>query len=274
MKKILLIILIPFLGINLHSFAQGNLLVTPVRVVFEGNKQKEELSLINTGNDTAIYSISFLQYNMTEDGNFEAIEKSGDNQEFADPFLRVFPRQITLAPRESQSIRLQYRKANNMKSGEYRSHLYFRADKGNNSALGMETKDKDTSLLSVKITPVFGVSIPVIIRNGEIKVSSTISNLRLDKSDSLQYIKFCLNRSGNISVYGDIIIEYIPNQGKAIEIGTMRGIAIYTNINKRNISFKLNTGKAITLNNGKIKIRFTSPKDAPYLLYAEQELVL
>jgi len=40
--------------------AQGNLLVAPIRVVFEGAKQKEDLNLTNIGQDTAVYLISFI----------------------------------------------------------------------------------------------------------------------------------------------------------------------------------------------------------------------
>jgi len=274
MKKIFITILIPLLGLNLQLLAQGNLLVSPVRVVFDGKKQKEELSLVNTGNDTAVYSVSFLQYNMTEDGSFEIINKPNEGQMFADPFLRIFPRKVTLAPRESQVIRLQLRKKPDMAAGEYRSHVYFRAEKGNN-LLGMEIPSKDSTLMSVQITPVFGISIPIIIRTGEVKVNATLSSLKIEtQQDTIQNLKLTINREGNMSIYGDLIVEYIPPQGKAIEIGLIRGIAVYTNINKRNVSIKLNTNKGANLNNGKIKVRFTSPKDTPHVLYAEQEVTL
>ena len=274
MKKILITILIPLLGLNLQILAQGNLLVSPVRVVFDGKKQKEELSLVNTGNDTAIYSVSFLQYNMTEDGGFEIIDKPNEGQMFADPYLRIFPRKVTLAPRESQVIRLELRRKSDLKAGEYRSHVYFRAEKGS-SPLGMEVKSKDTALMSVQITPVFGISIPIIIRTGDVKVTSTLSDLKLEKIDTIQNLKLTLNRTGNISVYGDLIVDFIPNNGKSVEIGLVRGIAVYTNINKRNVSIRLNqTANVLNLKNGKIKVRFTSPKDTPYLVYAEQEIAL
>lgn len=38
--------------------AQGDLLITPRRVVFEGNKRSTDISLANIGKDTATYSIS------------------------------------------------------------------------------------------------------------------------------------------------------------------------------------------------------------------------
>ena len=83
MKRRLLILLIPILGFCFNSFAQGDLLVSPRRVVFEGDKQKEDLSLVNIGKDTATYSISFLQYDMKEDGSFVQIDKPDSGQKFA-----------------------------------------------------------------------------------------------------------------------------------------------------------------------------------------------
>jgi P pilus assembly chaperone PapD len=274
MKKLIIIMLILLPGLSQIIFAQGDLLVSPVRVVFEGNKQKEEISLVNIGNDTATYSVSFLQYNMTEDGNFVLIEKPEEGQMFADPYLRIFPRQVTLAPREAQVVRLQFRRKPGMASGEYRSHLYFRAEK-EIKPLGQDLSEKDPELMSVQITPIFGISIPVIIRTGEVKVVSTLSDLKIEfEQDTIANLKLVINRTGNISVYGDIIVEYIPAKGKPVEIGLVRGVAVYTSTNKRNFSVRLNNTKDINLSTGKLRVRYTSPKDSPYVLYAEKELEL
>jgi hypothetical protein len=274
MKKLIIIILIFLPGLSQIISAQGDLLVSPVRVVFEGNKQKEEISLVNIGNDTATYSVSFLQYNMTEDGDFVLIEKPAEGEMFADPYLRVFPRQVTLAPREAQVVRLQLRRKPGMASGEYRSHLYFRAEK-ESKPLGLDSSVTDPKLMSVQITPIFGISIPVIIRTGEVKVVSTLSDLKIEfEQDTIANLKLVINRTGNISVFGDIIVEYIPAKGKPVEIGLVRGVAVYTSANKRNFSVHLKNTKDINLSTGKLRVRYTSPKDSPYVLYAEKELIL
>jgi hypothetical protein len=273
MKNSLIIMMFLLSGLVQQISAQGDLLVTPVRVIFEGNKQKEEISLVNIGNDTTTYSVSFLQYNMTEDGKFELIENPGEGQMFADPYLRVFPRKVTLAPHESQVVRLQLRRKADMPAGEYRSHLYFRADK-ESSPLSLET-EKDSKLMAVQITPVFGISIPVIIRSGEVKVMSDLTEMNVEKQqDTISNLKFVINRTGNISIYGDISAEYIPVNGKPVEIGMARGVAVYTSVNRRNFSVRLKTGKGINLESGIIKVKFTSPKDSPFELYAEKEIVL
>ena len=270
MKKILSISM--FLLISaINTFSQGDLLVTPVRVIFDGNKQKEEISLVNIGNDTAVYTVSFLQYNMTEEGTIELINNKSDNQMFADKYLRIFPRRVVLGPRESQVLRLQLRRSADMIPGEYRSHLYFRAEK-ESAPIGLSTGDE--KLMSVQITPVFGISIPVIVRTGDVSVKSSITDVKLgNPQDSLMTLKLSISRSGNMSVYGDIIVDFIPARGKPVEIGSVRGVAIYTSISRRNFTVRLNDTN-MDLSRGRIRVRFTTPKDFPYEVFAEKELAL
>jgi hypothetical protein len=250
--------------------AQGDLLVSPVRVIFEGSKMKEEISLVNVGNDSAVYSVSFLQYRMTKEGNFEVATSEDADNMFADKYLRVFPRQVALGPRESQVVRIQLRRSPDMKPGEYRSHLYFRAEK-ETKPLGVD-KSKDEKLMSVQITPVYGISIPIIIRTGECKAISSIEELRLENlNDTTSILRLALKRTGNTSVYGDLVVDYFPAKGKQVELASVRGVAVYTSIDKRDFSVRLNR-QDVTLNGGFIRVRFTTPKDTPFSVLSETEL--
>ena len=266
-------VMIALLSLGFHSFAQGDLLIAPTRVVFEGNKQKEGLNLVNIGKDTAIYSISFVQYNQTETGGYQIITKPDAGQMFADPYLRIFPRTVTLAPGEPQVVMIQYRRKTDMKAGEYRSHLYFRSEK-NYKPLGSKNTDTITTI-SVKLTPIYGITIPIIIHSGAVNVSSTLSGLKLEiAQDSILYINLNINRTGNISIYGELSVEYIPEQGKPIQIGLVKGVAVYTNIYKRNISIKLNKDTGIDLTNGKLKVQYIGNEASKRLVYAEAEMEL
>lgn len=272
MKKTFIIALIAIFSLSINLWAQGDLLITPKRVVFEGNRQnKEMLNLVNIGSDTAVYSISFLQYRMNENGSFTKIEDEDSLHMFSNPYLRIFPRTVTLAPREPQVIALQYRRRPNMKPGEYRSHLYFRAEK-EIAPLGNEVIG-DTTKLKIQLIPIFGLSIPIIIRAGEVNVSSTLSNLKIQmEQDNIPYLKLTINRTGNISVYGNLVVEFVPEEGKPYEIGRVNGIGVYTDINKRNAAIKLNVASGLPLNNGKLKIKFTSNDPAKNDVYAKAEL--
>jgi len=273
MSKICWVIVILNLAITIDLAAQ-DLLITPKRVVFEGNKQREELNLVNIGKDTATFTVSFIQYRMTEEGSMEIISNPDSNQLFADSYLRVFPRKVILAPREPQLLILQLRKKPEMKSGEYRSHLYFRADK-NEKPLGFSDKPEDTTLLSVQLIPIYGLSIPVIIRIGESFLSCSISDIELNTlPDSSQNLSLSINRKGNISSYGDLKIFHISQNGTITDIGEIKGIGVYTNLNKRKVSIKLKKQASGPINRGKIIIKYFAGEENKQIVLAESELIL
>ena len=269
--KILFFVLL----ISMQCIAQGDLLITPKRIVFDDNKQKSEISLLNIGKDTTTYSVSFKQFIMTEQGGLEMVEKTDTTQMFADKYLRIFPRTITLIPGESQTIMVQCRRTRDMIAGEYRSHIWFRGEK-DNSPLKKEVVSLDSNQMSVTVTARFGITIPVIIRTGAVNVSATLSDLQLKtQNDTITSLELNINRKGNISIYGHLIVDYYPLQGKVFQIGIIKGVGVYTTINKRNVSIPLNRIPLNILNKGKIKVRFTSSDDDKKKeVYAEQELLI
>ena len=243
-----------FSFITSSVFAQGNLLITPKRVVFEGNKRSEELNLANTGTDSASYVISFIQIKMTDDGKFEQITEPDSTLKIASNNLRFFPRSVTLAPNEAQSVKVQLIKTNSLDDGEYRSHLYFRGIPNNNRALGEEASKKEEGI-SVKITPIFGLTLPIIIRKGDPKLEMNISDMALQFSPEKEpFIKFKLNREGNISSYGDITVNYISNSDAVTRVALIKGLAVYTPNISREINLKLDDSKTIDWHSGKLEV--------------------
>jgi hypothetical protein len=259
MKNRFLFLILIILGCsNVKIYAQGDLLITPNRLIFEGRERKEVLNLLNTGKETTTFTVSFVQRRMNEDGSFTVITAPDPGQMFADPYLRIYPRQVTLLPGEAQVIMLQLRRKSDMKTGEYRSHLYFRSEK-NYAALGNE-KEKTSKAVSVELIPVFGISIPIIIRSGEVNGIATLEDLKLQNQQDAQFT-FTLNRKGNSSIYGDFTVEYFPVKGKSYIIGAKKGVAIYTTISKRYISIKLNKTLGMNLNKGMLKLKFASRRE-------------
>ncbi|MBK9358596.1 MAG: molecular chaperone [Bacteroidales bacterium] len=250
--------------------AQGDLLVTPRRVIFEGSKMSQELTLANTGSDTSRYSVSFVQYRMTENGAFEQIEVPDSGQYFADKYLRFFPRTVTLAPNEAQVVRMQFRKMPDMKPGEYRSHVYFRAVP-DEKPLGEEAV-KDTTTIGIRLVPIFGITIPIIIRVGELKSSIEVTDMKLDaKTDTIPSLALTFKRKGDISVYGDLIVSWDSGNGQPVEVGVVRGIAVYTPNKTRRFVMQLRNLKGVDYNRGKLIVRFQAPNEQKSEIYAEKE---
>lgn len=254
--------------------AQGNLLITPRRVVFEGNKNSQEVNLANTGQDSATYTISFVQYRMTDEGTFEQIEEPDPGQLFADKMIRYFPRSVTLAPGEAQMVRMQLRRSASLEPGEYRSHMYFRAVPKEN-ALGMDEQLTDTTAIGIRLTPIFGITIPVIVRVGDTEATVTINNLSVESvNDSTSKLSLIFNRDGNRSVYGDLTVDYKPNNGSDMQVGLVRGIAVYTPNNTRKFQMDLKKPEGVDFTSGKLVVRYTNAEADNEKLLAEKELLL
>jgi hypothetical protein len=254
--------------------AQGNLLITPRRVVFEGNKRNEELNLANTGADTATYNVSLVQYRMREDGSFEEIKTPDPGQNFADKYVRFFPRTVTLAPNEAQVVKMQLFRTADLPDGEYRSHIYFRAVP-RQTALGEAELITDTTTLSVKLVPIFGITIPVIIRVGQLTAEVTLSDLSLvPVNDTISQLSLTFNRQGNMSIYGDIEVKHVSTEGTISQLGVIRGISVYTPNLLRRIKMDLNITPGVNIRSGKLHIVYTGQSDAKTIKLAEAELVL
>ncbi len=235
--------------------AQGDLMVMPKRLVFDGSQRSQEVNLANTGKDTAVYAISFINYKMTESGSFEQIETPEEGQRFATDFLRYFPRRVTLAPNEAQTVRVQLTRTGNLEEGEYRSHMYFRAVE-KQTALG-EGEKKKSEGISIQIKTVFGISIPVIIRHGESNTIIALGESKLKLQGDKPILSIGINRSGNMSVYGDLSVDHISPSGKSKQIGFVKGISVYTPNSERYFSMELNP-EGIDLTTGKLKITYNS----------------
>jgi P pilus assembly chaperone PapD len=254
--------------------AQGNLLITPRRVVFEGSKRSMDLNLANTGEDTATYAISIVQIRMKDDGGFETINEPDPGQRFADSYIRFFPRSVTLGPNEAQVVKVQLTKTNELTPGEYRSHIYFRAIP-KQKPLGEEDKIKDTTTISVKLIPIFGITIPVIIRVGESTIKVTLSELALQKvNDTIPRLSLAFNRTGNMSIYGDLSVDYISLQGKITRVGIANGVAVYTPNAIRRFQLNLTKDPQVDFKAGILRVIYSAPSDVKPVRYAEAELVL
>ena len=209
---------------------------------------------------------------MTESGDFERVTEADSEQRFATPFLRVFPRSVDLAPGESQTVKVQVVNTDKLKEGEYRSHLYFRAEK-NNSPLGQDKVGENSETVTVMLEAVFGISIATIIRNGENNTAASISGIEYSNDeDSNHFLLFNINRTGDMSTYGDIRVNYISNKDKIYEVGRANGLAVYTPGNVRKIKMQIQKPNGIDFSTGKFEVVYTENEKKDIIAEAELKL--
>lgn len=272
--RIIIGVLLTMLVIPQISFAQGNLLITPRRIVFDGNRRVMDITLANTGVDTATYNISLIQYRMNEDGSFTEITEPDPGQRFAGDNLRFFPRKVTLAPNEAQMVKMQVTNINKLEPGEYRSHAYFRSVPMV-TALGEEDKNIDSTALSIQLIPIFGISIPIIIRVGTSDMSVTISDMKLETTEeNIKLLSLTLNREGNMSVYGDLQVSHFSPAGVESILSNINGLAVYTPNTARTMKIELNPEKIVDYSSGKLVVTFIGQSDTKPQKYAEVAMML
>lgn len=266
-RKLLVLICIILTGVE--AYPQGDLMILPKRLVFDGSQRSQEISLANTGADTATYAISIVNYRMTEAGKFEEITEPDEGQRFADNFLRFYPRRVTLGPREAQAVRVQITRTGNLKPGEYRSHIYFRAVE-ELTALGADEVIEDQENISINIRAIFGISIPTIIRNGQSTTEIELSELSLDTLNEKPVLSTIINRSGNMSVYGEMFVTHFAPDGEETQVGMVRGISVYTPNQRRIFAMELQQ-QGVDLSQGKLQVTF---QDDAADIFVTEELIL
>ncbi len=238
----------------LPASAQGDLMITPRRIVFEGNLRSADINLANTGNDTATYAISLVQIRMLENGGFETITEPDPGQMFADRFVRFFPRTVTLGPNEAQVVKVQLYRTSELQTGEYRSHFYFRAVPKNNHSGNQQQRPTLHPFQSGSHLSSESPS-PVIIRNGETSANITLSDLALTMvNGKTPRLSFVFNRTGNMSVYGDISVDHISDKGTLTRVGIANGVAVYTPNSIRKFQMDLDNQPGVDYSKGTLRV--------------------
>jgi hypothetical protein len=253
--------------------AQGNLLLTPRRIVMEGSKKTADLNVANTGKDTAKYMVTLVEQRMKEDGTFETITSPDPGQNFASKYLRVFPRSVVLGPNESQVVKVQLHNTGKMAPGEYRSHIYLRAVP-EEKPLGEAEAKTNNDAISVQLIAVFGITIPVIVRIGESNARVELSDISFNMvRDSIPDLKLAFHRTGNMSVYGDLSIDHISKEGKTTNVYLARGLSVYSPNTIRKIDVALDRKPEVSYSSGTLRVTYVSQSGSKEKL-AETEIKL
>lgn len=259
----------------LQSSARADLMLNPTRIVFDKNQRAAQLDLINNGQETATYRISLVNRRMDETGAFTAIDTPLPGEQFADGMLRYSPRQVVLAPGVGQAVRILLRKPADLAAGEYRSHLMFERIPEAKGGDNIETQGKAGSgEIGIHLTALIGASIPVIVRHGETAASVVLTNLALLKPAGGQppVAGFVMERSGNRSVYGDLVASFTPQGGTEQVIGRADGVAVYTPNALRRVSLTLQPSAVLA--HGTLYVSYRDRPDAGGKLLAQTAIQL
>lgn len=205
----------------------GDLLVAPTRLVLNGGRGSQVI-LNNIGPEEATYRISAELRRMTPDGKLVEVDMPNEVERMAQEMVFFAPRRVTLPPNQPQAIRIAARAPQGLPDGEYRVHLLFRAVPKPRPV----EEAAPAEGISFKLIPVYGVTIPVIVRLGRLEVQAGIAGARVEENGGNRSILVDISRQGGRSVYGDV---QITMAGQDEPIASARGVAVYSELDTRTV---------------------------------------
>ncbi|WP_411340063.1 molecular chaperone [Sphingopyxis sp. J-6] len=242
--------------LSVPATASGDLLVAPTRLVLDGSRGTEVV-LNNIGAEAATYRISLEIKRMTAAGGLDEIaeEDATDSEKAALAMIAFSPRRVSLLPNQPQVIRVGVRVPEGTPPGEYRAHMLFRAVPDAAPATGAAKPAGEG--VSIALTPIYGITIPVIVRVGDLGAEAVIGDAWVSEGSDGPAFNFDLTRTGSRSVYGDI---EVTRPGLPEPLLLARGIAVYPEVGARKVSLRVPPELAAKLK-GPVHIRYSEDRE-------------
>ena len=245
----------------------GDLLVAPTRIVLDGGRGTE-LILNNIGEEPATYRISVEFRRMKLDGTLDEVSEPTAHEKAAADMIVYAPRRVTLAPHEPQAIRIAARPPQGLPDGEYRVHMLFRAVPKPSPVVPASSEPPKG--VQLRLVPIYGVTIPVIVRLGNLNAKSGIADVKLETRDGKPAVGLQLSRSGTRSTFGEV---RVLKAGIKDPIAVQKGVAVYTEVGGRHVALPIDerfAGQAA----GPVTVQFVETDDSGARTVAETQAVL
>ncbi len=248
--------------------AQGDLLVAPTRVILDGRRGTEVI-LSNIGSEEATYRISLELRRMEADGSLVDVEPETvtGKETAALEMIRYAPRRISLPPGQPQAVRIAARAGADLPDGEYRAHMQFKAIP---KPRPVTAEDAPATGLKINLVPIYGITIPIIIRHGKVQAEAAFTQPRIAQGEKGPELHFNINRSGSSSTYG---VLRVLARGQDEPVYEARGLAIYPEVSARSVALRLSPEQAAMLR-GPLRFEYREMPEAGGGLIAAIDTVL
>jgi P pilus assembly chaperone PapD len=248
--------LAPVTGVTVGA---ANLNITPRRVIFEGSKRTEAVYVFNQGAATAAVDVALVDNIMLPTGEIVPVTRAAEKGtasiaplgrlKSARDLIIATPGRLTLAPGTGKTIRLRAGLPSGVdQTSEYRTHLTITTLPPASSGVTADAAASSRGELSISINTVFGISIPLIVRNGQTEATAAYGGFALEHdirpatdtepARPLAILVAPLKRNGSASVYGNVEVRS-GNAKNGELIGLTRGIAVYPELDQRELRIPL-----------------------------------
>ncbi|NQV79432.1 MAG: molecular chaperone [Alphaproteobacteria bacterium] len=246
--------------------ASAQLLISPLRVVFEGRDRAATVVLRNQGDNAQTYRLEWQEKAATPDGQYAEVAEPGPTMRIASRYVRFSPRQVTLGPGETQQVRLALRLPAQLPPGEYRSHLAFVAI---DETARRASRQSAGGGAAIQVFMNLGFAIPIMIRHGQGVPGARLggAEFSVDELNRLG-LKVQLLQDGNFSAYGrlKIFLRDTPN-GAERQIGLLQNVALFPDIQARTSTVLLDVP---TIANGVVRILYEGADEYAGRIWLDQ----
>ncbi len=190
--------------------AQG-VMVAPHAVFIDHTQRSGSVLLYNPGTQAVEVTISTIFGYPTTDsaGGIRLDTLPADSATSALAWIQAFPRRLTVAPRERQTVRLLARPPIGLADGEYWLRLIIAAQAGRVPITGVS----DTTAIQVGLTLEVRTIIGVNYRKGPVRTGVTLSNLRAQIVGDSLVTRAKIERQGNAAFVGMIRETLVDSLG-------------------------------------------------------------
>lgn len=261
----------------------GDINLYPKRVVIDDRNRVASVGIYNKTANTGDYDITINDMMMKGDGQLIDLstlppdDPARARVKGAGEMVRWSPHRFTLPGNESQMVRIMARVSPDLPAGEYRTHFSAIAVPPGDDGLTIDQATQGETKnggIGVKITPRFGISIPVIIRVGETTLTSGLKDLRVvSPAPGQRVISLVITRSGTRSSFGDLVVTA---PGLAKPVAQIKGVGVYTEIDQRTIMIPVDPAAdpRFTASGAKLTVTYTDDDFAPGQTLARQDFLV
>ena len=218
--------------------AAAVLFIYPTLIVFEGNQRSAAITITNRGDETGTFEMSWTDMTMTPEGGL--IKHDGEAPWSVQNYVRYSPRRVTLAPAESQVIRVAVRRGLDIPEGEYYSHFRVLTLNSEDLTAPVSEADEDATASSIVIEARSAVAIPIVWRNSAASPDASIEAVQIDSAANK--ISVDVRRHGRLSVRGYLHVFEKSADGGRNALAEPVPLVIYPSIDARTMDIELNDG--------------------------------
>jgi P pilus assembly chaperone PapD len=247
------IVLLPVILVALFtSFsAHARIDIIPRKVVMDSRDRSAEVTILNMFDVPGTFRVDVLNHRQNPDGTYSVLDTPLNINFDPATAARFSPRQFTLPASGRQTIRISLRKPSDLPEGEYRFHLKV-----------LRFSDEHTPVVNqgmgVMMKMNVGVSIPIVIRHGDLSGGAKLENVKLVSAGKTETgkpeLQMNVTRTGNQSSIGSLEAIWEPSgYSKTERIGYIDNMNVFTDIPSRMAKLPLSY---VPKGDGAIRLRY------------------